>query len=135
MQIVYTTEALFPVLSRLLLGIDFLDERYLHDPSGDLVLDNDDNSAVDAGDIGEEVDDVDVPAYALFDEARFDYEERLLKEYITQFEVLIFPILKDKALRDEFQRHCKKLGIDVSHYLKKNRKTVLTLAPTPPIPK
>ena len=132
MQIVYTPLALFPVLTQLLLGIDFLDESYLNDSSGDLILDSDDDSVVDLSDIKEVIDESEIPAYALFDEARFDYEERLLKEAKSQFEVLILPILKDKELRDAFQAHCAKHGVDVAYYLKKNRKTILTLAPAPP---
>ena len=132
MQITYTPEALFPVLSNLLRVIDFLDESYLRKPKDDLILDdNEDDSFAGAGDATSIIDESDIPAYAFFDEARFDFEERLLRESIDQFEVLIFPILRDKAMRDAFEAHCTLLRIDVMYYLKKNRKTVLSLAPTP----
>ena len=132
MQITYTPEALFPVLSNLLRVIDFLDESYLRKPKDDLILDdNEDDSIVSAGDATSIIDESDIPAYAFFDEARFDYEERLLRESIGQFEVLIFPILRDKAMRDAFETHCTLLRVDVAYYMKKNRKTVLSLAPTP----
>ena len=132
MQITYTPEALFPVLSNLLRVIDFLDESYLRKPKDDLILDdNEDDSFAGAGDATSIIDESDIPAYAFFDEARFDFEERLLRESIDQFEVLIFPILRDKAMRDAFEAHCTLVRIDVEYYLKKNRKTVLSLAPTP----
>ena len=132
MQITYTPEALFPVLSNLLRVIDFLDESYLRKPQDDLILDDGgDDSLVGAGDATSIIDESDIPAYAFFDEARFDYEERLLRESIGQFEVLIFPILRDKAMRDAFETHCTLLRVDVAYYMKKNRKTVLSLAPTP----
>lgn len=134
MQIVYTAEAVFPVLSSLLRDIDFLDESYLGDPRKNPILDSDDDSSVTARDFTEVDKESEIPAYAIFDEARYDFEERLLKGYKAQFEVLVLPILKDKALRDAFQAHCLNLGIEVACYLKKNRKTVLSLAPTPSTP-